>query len=242
MDLNADLGESWYHHRVGNDADLMPLLDSCNIACGFHGGDAMTLRETIDLALEHQVAIGAHPSFPDRKNFGRQAMEIPAPDLYALLLYQVAALKGMTEAAGGRLHHLKPHGALYHNLNGSIAGADALARVAVALEVPIIYGPPSGQLKMLAHVHGLNFWAEGFADRAYEPSLHLRSRQLPGATLEDPASVVKQVSSMVKEQTVLAVDGNTYPLSVQTICIHGDHPGSVERARAVRAVIGQRKI
>ncbi|MEL7161745.1 MAG: LamB/YcsF family protein, partial [Bacteroidota bacterium] len=95
MDLNADLGESWYAHRIGADAELMPLLDSCNVACGFHGGDAVTLRNTIDLALEHDVAIGAHPSFPDRKNFGRKTMEIPAPDLYALLLYQVAALKGM---------------------------------------------------------------------------------------------------------------------------------------------------
>ncbi|MEM1357299.1 MAG: 5-oxoprolinase subunit PxpA [Bacteroidota bacterium] len=237
MDLNADLGESWYTHRIGNDAELMPLLNSCNIACGFHGGDAVTLRNTIDLALEHKVAIGAHPSFPDRKHFGRRPMDIPAPDLYALLLYQVSALKGMVEAAGGVLHHLKPHGALYHYLNAYIGGADALARVAVALHIPLIYGPPTGQLQLMAHVHELTFWAEGFADRAYEPSLHLRSRQKEGATLEDQQVVMEQVRMLVEEKAVVATDGKRYPLEVQTICIHGDHPGAVARARHVRELL-----
>lgn len=237
MDLNADLGESWYAKRVGNDAELMPLLDSCNIACGFHGGDAATLRDTIELALEHNVAIGAHPSFPDRKHFGRRPMDVPAPDLYALLLYQVSALKGMVEAAGGTLHHLKPHGALYHYLNGSIGGADALARVAIALKIPIIYGPPTGQLSLMAHLHELDFWAEGFADRAYEPSLHLRSRQKEGAILASPEAVTEQVRLLVSEKAVVATDGKQYPLAVQTLCIHGDHPGAVNRARRVRELL-----
>lgn len=239
MNLNADLGESWYDRQIGNDTELMPLLDSCNIACGFHGGDAYTLLKTIELAQEHGVAIGAHPSFADRKNFGRERLEVDDEVLYAQLLYQVGALKTMVESLGETLHHLKPHGALYHYANEHPAAAQSIAILAAELEIPIVYGPPQGYLRVYAEEEGLEFWAEGFADRAYEPNLSLRSRHLPGSVLETPEQARTQVQRMLDRREVVASDGNAYPLIVQTICIHGDHDGAVERARAVRKVLNQ---
>ncbi|TXF91737.1 LamB/YcsF family protein [Neolewinella aurantiaca] len=236
MNLNADLGESWYKNTVGNDQELMPLLDSCNIACGFHGGDAYTILKTIELAVEHGVAVGAHPSFADRENFGRKRLEVEDEVLYAQLLYQVGALKSMVESLGEELNHLKPHGALYHYANESPAAAQSIAIVAAELEIPIIYGPPKGYLREFAEAEGLEFWAEGFADRAYEPTLHLRPRNQPGAVLESEEAARTQVQNMLKGH-VVATDGKSYPLEVQTICIHGDHEGAVERAEAVREIL-----
>ena len=238
MNLNADLGESWYDNAIGNDPELMPLLDSCNIACGFHGGDAYTMLKTIELAQEHGVAIGAHPSFADRKNFGRKRLDVDDEVLYAQILYQVSALKGMVESLGDTLHHLKPHGALYHYANEHPAAAQSVAIVAAELEIPIVYGPPSGYLRDFAEEEGLEFWAEGFADRAYEPTLHLRSRNQSGAVLENIEAARTQVQNLLNGQ-VVATDGKTYPLEVQTICIHGDHVGAVERAQAVRRVLNK---
>jgi UPF0271 protein len=239
MNLNADLGESWYQQKVGNDEEMMPLLDSCNIACGFHGGDAYTMLKTVELAQENGVSIGAHPGFPDRKNFGRKRMELEDEVLYAQLIYQVSALKGMVESYGEVLHHLKPHGALYHYANEHPAAAQAVAMVAGQLDIPIIYGPPQGYLRAFAEEEGLEFWAEGFADRAYEPNLSLRARKLAGAVLDDPDQARAQVQRMVGRKEVIASDGKAYSLEVQTICIHGDHEGAVERARAVRKVLNQ---
>lgn len=233
MNLNADLGESWYEKAIGNDRELMPLLDSCNIACGFHGGDAYTMLKTIELAQEHGVAIGAHPSFADRKNFGRQRLEVDDEVLYAQVLYQVSALKGMLESLGEELHHLKPHGALYHYANEHPGAAQSIAIVAATLEIPIIFGPPTGYLRDFAEEEGIEFWAEGFADRAYEPTLHLRSRHQTGAILESNEAARTQVQNLLKGQ-VAATDGKVYTLEVQTICIHGDHEGAVERAQEVR--------
>jgi len=237
MNLNADLGESWYQQKVGNDAELMPLLDSCNIACGFHGGDAYTMLKTIELAQEHGVLIGAHPGFADRKNFGRKRLELEDETLYAQLMYQVSALKGMVESYGEDLHHLKPHGALYHYANEHPAAAQSVAIVAIQLGIPIIYGPPQGYLRAFAEEEGLEFWAEGFADRAYEPNLSLRSRNLPGAILNGTDLARTQVQRIVERREVVATDGKAYSLDVQTICLHGDHDGSVERAQAVRKVL-----
>lgn len=252
MNLNADLGESWYDRKVGNDEGLMPLLDSCNIACGFHGGDALTIRHTIELALRHGVAIGAHPSFPDRKNFGRKRLTLSSDRLEALLLYQISALQGMVRSAGTHLHHVKPHGALYHYLNETPEAAQVLFRVTDALQIPLVYGPPRGHLRGAAAGAKAGYWSEGFADRRYElraaqpaagataarsPALHLRPRHLDRATLDEPEDAAEQVRRMVIHQTVRTLDGHDHPLRVQTICIHGDHPGALQRARAVREVL-----
>ena len=254
MDLNADLGESWYGKRVGNDEALMPLLDSCNVACGFHGGDALTMHETVELAIRHGVNIGAHPSFPDRKNFGRRRMNISLPALSAQLIYQIGALQTMVRLRGTALHHVKPHGALYHYLNGEQAAAEMFVGVVKSLGIPLIYGPPEGCLRGAAAGAEIGFWSEGFADRRYEvwrmdfsspfpasqsPTLHLRSRQYDDATLGEPVAAAEQVRKMVAEGKVTATDGQDYALAVSTICIHGDHPGAIARARAVRAVLDE---
>ena len=235
MLLNADLGESWYDHRVGNDDGLMPYLDLCNVACGLHGGDALTLQHTIPLAQRHGVRIGAHPSFPDRKHFGRRQMDLPDDRLYALLLYQVSALAGMVSAlADASLYHVKPHGALYHYANRHRPAAESLVRVALELNITYVMGPPRGALRSAAEVAGLGYLAEGFVDRRYEPSLELRSRQLPAACIEDVEAAARQAYELAAHQRVLDTTGSYQTLRVDTLCLHGDHPGAAERARRVR--------
>lgn len=240
MLLNADLGESWYDHKVGDDEALMPSLDLCNVACGFHGGDALTIYRTIELAQRHGVRVGAHPSFPDRRHFGRRMMELESDRLHALVLYQVSALQGMVRSVtGDRLSHLKLHGALYHYANDHPVAAAAIARVAHELGISHLIGPPAGALIDAANQRGLSYWAEGFVDRAYQDSLHLRPRTYDDACLEEITAAVAQTELLLKGE-VRAVDGQTYPLLVDTLCIHGDHAGAAERARAVRDVLDRR--
>lgn len=237
MLLNADLGESWYDNHAGNDQALMPYLDLCNVACGFHGGDALTIYRTIELAGRYGVKIGAHPSFPDRKNFGRQAMQLDTTRLHALLLYQVSALQGMVMSmTGSGLSHLKPHGALYHFANGHPEAAYAVASVATQLDIPHLIGPPTGALRDAADREKLSYWAEGFADRAYQPTLHLRPRTYADACLDKVEDAVAQ-TELLAAGKVRAVDGKMYAIKVDTLCVHGDHAGAAERARAVRAVL-----
>ena len=237
VELNADLGESWYSNVVGQDEELMPYLDACNVACGLHGGDALTIQRTLELAARHGVAVGAHPSFPDRAGFGRRVVDMSDERLYALLLYQVSALSGMAQAAGLYLAHLKPHGALYHFTDRQPAAAASVVRVMEKLSIPILYGPPGGALEAAARKADLEFYAEGFADRVYEPTLHLRPRQKEDATIDDPGAAAEQARMLALEGRVVASDGNRYPLQVRTLCLHGDHPGAVDRARAVRATL-----
>ncbi len=243
MDLNADLGESWYAHRIGNDSSLMPLLDSCNVACGFHGGDALTMRRTIELALVHGVNIGAHPSFPDREHFGRRKMLLTAEQIEALVLYQVAALHGMTQAAGGSLTHLKPHGALYHYaaFGPDPKAAAALARVAYAFDKLTIYGPQGSYLEREAGLLGVPFHAEGFADRGYQSYNRLLPRGAAGAVLHELKDCVDQAVRFAGGEVRLQ-DGSTVPATVQTLCVHGDHRGAVDRARAVREALNDMNV
>ncbi|MGB3799339.1 MAG: 5-oxoprolinase subunit PxpA [Lewinella sp.] len=236
MELNADLGESWYDNTVGDDSALMPYLDACNIACGFHGGDALTMQRTIDLALEYGVTIGAHPSFPDREHFGRRHVDLDPDRLYASLLYQVAALKGMVLAAGGRLHHLKAHGALYHFTNRDTLAAECLVSVMTALDVPVLFGPPIGELRKAATAAEVLFYGEGFADRRYESPFLLTPRDQPNACIDDVSGAIEQVRLMREAGLVETPDGKVR-LDVDTICIHGDHAGAAVKARAIRELL-----
>ena len=234
MDLNADLGESWYGHKIGNDALIMPFLDSCNVACGFHGGDALTMRDTIALAQRHGVDIGAHPSYPDREHFGRRRMSLPPDRLEALLLYQVSALRGMVKAAGARLTHVKAHGALYHDaaFGRDPALAESIINVARLSGELRVYGPEGSHLQRAAEAAGLDFWAEGFADRAYRAYNQLAPRKDPGAVLSDSNTCARQARSLAGG-TVTLDSGETARVNIQTICLHGDHRGAAERARAI---------
>ncbi|MFH0751114.1 MAG: 5-oxoprolinase subunit PxpA [Chloroflexota bacterium] len=235
IDLNADVGEGLGPWPMGDDDALIPLVTSVNVACGFHAGDPLGIRRTVRLALEARCAVGAHPGYPDLVGFGRRAMDLAPDELEAAVLYQVTALAGIVAAEGGRLAHVKPHGALYHRASLDPEAAAAVARAVAAASPGLrLVGPPGSALLAAGAAAGLACLAEGFADRAYEADGRLRSRGLPGALLDDPARAGAQAVSIARDERVTAVDGTVLPLAVATLCVHGDRPGAALIAAAVR--------
>lgn len=233
LDLNADLGEG-----CAFDTELMSIVTSCNIACGGHAGDAQSMRNALLLAKQHGVAAGAHPSFPDRKNFGRANMELSGSDLETVLANQICALRRLADEINLDLTHLKPHGALYNMAAKDVSLADSILKVLVqTMQGAAIYGPPHSQLQRAAHDRGVPFIAEGFADRAYESNGSLRNRRLEGAVLHDPHDQTKQAVNIATRQEVRSYDGATIPLPVQTLCVHGDTPTALTAARAIRSTL-----
>jgi UPF0271 protein len=238
IDLNSDLGESFGPWPMGCDTELMPLITSANIACGFHAGDPGTMRATVALARTHGVAIGAHPGFPDLVGFGRRDLKASPREIEDFVLYQAGALAGVAAAQGARLQHVKAHGALYTMACRDGAMADALARAVAALDRSLLlFGLPGSELLRAGRAAGLRVAAEGFADRAYEADGSLVSRSKPGSVIRDAASVAARAVRMAREREVVAVDGSVIRVEVDTICLHGDTPGAVELARAVRAAL-----
>lgn len=237
VDLNSDLGEGFGAWRMGEDAAMYPLISSANLACGFHAGDPPTMLAGARLALEHGVAIGAHPSYRDLAGFGRRAIDADPHELHAELLYQVSALRGIAAAVGAEVRYLKPHGALYTRVAGTGAlaegHADAVARVAAECGLALL-GLPGSTIERLAVERGIRFVAEGFADRAYLADGTLAPRSIPGAVIEDPAEVAARAVRMVLEGTVDTLDGGSIPLEIASLCVHGDTPGAVGMARATR--------
>ncbi len=234
IDLNADLGEGTQTKRFPNEADIFSYLSSCNIACGFHGGDPIFIEEAIGQALQHGLRIGAHPSYPDRPNFGRAPMHLPPKELQAILRYQVCALKGMVESLGGQLSYVKPHGALYH----ALCQHEEQAQLAVAIFQSIspelrVMGLPGSALARAAQSAGLGFIREAFADRRYGADGQLLSRKQPGAVLHDPAEVVAQVRQTLMEGMVTTDAGGRLPLQADSLCIHGDNPMAVPILKAL---------
>lgn len=225
MDINCDMGESYGRFRVGNDAALMPYISSCNLACGFHGGDPLTLKQTIQLANECKVSIGAHPSFPDLQGFGRRRMEMKLADFEALMQYQLYAVAGMVHAEAQQpLHHVKPHGALYHFLSTEKAYALALMQIMHQWDAELIlYGAAHSDMYLWAAEAQVPFWAEAFMDRRYEADGTLRSRQFPDAVITDPQEAVDQALRIIHEQKVRTVSGELIDINAQTLCIHGDN-------------------
>jgi UPF0271 protein len=235
IDLNADVGESFGAHQIGCDEGLMKAITSANIAAGFHGGDPSVLRDTVRLAKEHRVAVGAHPGFADLAGFGRREMRLTAREAEDLVLYQIAAVAGVAAAEGVRLRHVKPHGALYNMAARDSVLASAIARAAAAVDPSLIlYGLPNSELLKAARTAGLRTAAEGFADRAYEPDGALMSRRKPGALLLDPEIVVARALRLVREHAVAASDGTPLTLHIDTLCVHGDTPGADELAARLR--------
>jgi UPF0271 protein len=223
IDLNADVGESFGRWELGSDAELIPIITSVNIACGAHAGDPLVIERTIELALKAGAAIGAHPGFPDRQGFGRRDLAMTPDEVEAEVLYQVAAVAGMVTAAGGRLRHVKAHGALYNLAVRERSIAEPIVRAVHRLSRDlIVVGPPSSALVDSARELGLPIATEGFADRAYESDGSLRSRRLPGAVLSDPGAAAAQAVSLARSGRFT------------TLCIHGDSPDAPRLARAVR--------
>jgi len=230
IDLNADVGEA-----VGDDEGVLPSVSSANIACGFHAGNPAVIRSTVQLALRHGVAVGAHPGFQDPEGFGRREIRVSAAELENLVAYQIGALAAVAALEGARLSHVKPHGALYNMAARDSVLASAIARAAAAVDPSLIlYGLPNSELLKAARSAGLRTAAEGFADRAYEPDGALMSRRKPGALLLDPEIVVARALRLVREHAVAASDGTPLTLHIDTLCVHGDTPGADELAARLR--------
>jgi UPF0271 protein len=235
IDINSDVGESFGAYRIGNDAGLMKSITSANIAAGFHGGDPSVLRETIRLAKANGVAVGAHPGFPDLVGFGRRELNVTPKEAEDFVLYQVAAVAGVAAAEGARIQHVKPHGALFNMAVRNRELSDAIARgVATFDRSLVLFGLPGSEILAAGRAAGLRVAAEIFADRAYEPDGQLVSRRKPGAVIHDPDHVVSRAVQMVKDRGVKAVDGSFVALEADTICVHGDTPGSDVLASRLR--------
>jgi UPF0271 protein len=236
IDINSDVGESFGAYSIGHDAGLMKAITSANIAAGFHGGDPSVLRETIRLAKANGVAVGAHPGFPDLVGFGRRELNVTPKEAEDFVLYQVAAVTGVAWAEGVPVQHVKPHGALFNMAVRNAELAAAIARAVAAINPKLIlFGLPGSEILKAGRAAGLRVAAEVFADRAYEPDGSLASRRKPGSVIHDPATVVARAVRMAKERTVVAVDGSVVSLEADTMCLHGDTPGSDDLAAKIRA-------
>jgi UPF0271 protein len=234
IDLNADLGEG-----CGTDEALLDLISSANIACGWHAGDAATMAQTVQWALARGVAVGAHPSYPDRENFGRTEMN-RAPELvYADVLYQIGALAAIVQAQGGRLAHVKAHGALYNQAARDPVLADAIVRAVRDFDPGLtFFGLAGSAMVRVARDAGLKVKEEVFADRGYNPDGSLVKRGTPGALHEDEEVALGQTLTMVREQRVRAIDGTWVPIRAETVCLHGDGAHALAFARRIRERLG----
>lgn len=238
VDLNCDVGESFGAWTLGADAEVLAHVTSANIACGFHAGDATTMRRTVDLAIERGVAIGAHPGLPDLAGFGRRVMEVSPDEAYEMVVYQLGALAAFAAARGGRLAHVKPHGALYNMAATRAPLADAIARAVRDVDRGLmLFGLAGSRLVDAARAVGIVAVEEVFADRRYAADGTLVSRSERGAVIDDAAVAVRQAVRMVREGKVTAIDGTDLPVRADTICIHGDTPGAAGHARALRAAL-----
>ena len=240
VDLNGDVGEASSDGPAGQDPELMPHITSANVACGFHAGDPGVMRATVALAREHGVAVGAHPGFPDPEGFGRRELTFSPSDVEDFVAYQVGALAAIAAAQGVRLQHVKPHGALFNMAVRDPALADAIARAAAVIDPTLILvGLPGSEIVAAGKRAGLRTAGEGFADRGYQPDGTLVPRQQQGALIDDPDRVVPRTVRMVCDQTVEAIDGSCVPLSIDTVCVHGDTPGAADLAARIRAALGE---
>jgi len=238
VDLNADMGESFGAYKLGQDALLMPAITSASVACGFHAGDPGVMRETVSLARQHDVSVGAHPGFPDLVGFGRRDIRATAREVEDLVVYQIGALAAVAATQGLRLQHVKAHGALYNMAVRDAALADAIARATAAVDrTLILFGLPGSELVAAGQRAGLRTAREGFADRAYRRDGTLVPRHEPGAVIEDPEMVVSRAVSMARDHVVMARDGSQIALDIETICVHGDTPGAAMLASRMRQAL-----
>lgn len=235
VDLNCDMGESFGRYRLGEDAALLEIVTSANVACGFHAGDPEVMQRTVARAVRNDVAIGAHPGYPDLQGFGRRDLSMTPSALKAGLIYQIGALAAFAQAAGKDLSHVKPHGALYNAAARDPSIAETVAGAIHALNPDlVIVTQPGTPLARAARDLGLRVALEGFADRTYQPDGTLRPRSEPGAVLHKPDRIAERAVRMVTAQKVEAYNGETIPLRIDTLCVHGDTPGAAAIARAVR--------
>lgn len=236
IDLNCDMGESFGAWNMGHDIEILPLVSSANIACGYHAGDPATMRKTVAAAIGNRVAIGAHPGLPDLVGFGRRNMDITPQQAYDMVVVQVGALAATAASQGARLSHVKAHGALYNMAVRQPVLARALAKAVRDVDPTLVfYALASSDMARIAAEVGLTVAHEVFADRTYQSDGSLTPRTRPDAMIEDPEVSIRQVLRMVREGRVTAVDGTDVEVRADTLCIHGDQPGAVVFAKAIRA-------
>lgn len=238
IDLNADLGEGFGVWRLGDDEALLDVLSSANVACGFHAGDPLLLRRVCAAAAGRGVTIGAQVSYRDLAGFGRRRMDVAPDELAADVIYQLGALDGCARVAGTRVRYVKPHGALYNTCADDREQADAVAAAVADYDPSLpLLGLPGSALATAAGRHGLTFVAEAFADRAYTAAGRLVSRREPGAVVTRSDEVVARALGIARDGRLTAADGSVVDVDARSLCLHGDTPGAVELARAVRAAL-----
>ena len=236
VDLNSDLGESFGSWKMGNDEQILPVVTSANIACGFHAGDPLGILKTLKQAAKLNITIGAHVAYPDLVGFGRRNMDLSRDELIADVLYQISALDGLAKVAGSQAKYVKPHGALYNTIAQDKAQAQAVID-AIKMYNPelVLVALAGSQLVEQAKTSGLKVVSEAFADRAYNKDGSLVSRRLEGAVLHDVDFVAKRVVSMLKNGGVESIDGVFTPIQADTICLHGDTAGALQMSAAIKA-------
>ena len=239
IDLNADVGEGFGAWSMGADEALLEHVTSANVACGFHAGDPSVIERTVARAARAGVAIGAHPSYYDLRGFGRREMRVPADEVEADVVYQVGALMAFARAHGAPLTHVKPHGALYNQAAVDPELAQAIARGVARVDRALVMVGLAGSLAMreAALASGLRFAAEAFVDRAYDAQGRLVPRSRPGAVTSDPAAAAAAALRLVRDRTVVSIEGHHVAVEADTLCLHGDNPRALDLARAVRAAL-----
>jgi UPF0271 protein len=238
IDLNSDMGEGFGVWEMGDDFALLDYIDSTNIACGWHAGDPERMKNLVAAAIEKNVFIGAHPSLPDLLGFGRREMAITPNDAYNYVLYQAGALQAFIYAQGGKLHHVKPHGALYNQAAKDFNLARAIAQATKDLgDGIILYGLASSCFVEAAQEVGVPLWQEVFADRRYTPEGYLVPRKQANALIETEDEAIKQVLRMANKSEVVALDGSVVKVQADTLCIHGDGPSALDFVRKIRPLL-----
>ncbi|GAC1032102.1 LamB/YcsF family protein [Pseudomonas sp. No.21] len=237
--LNCDMGESFGAWAMGDDEHAMPLVDQANLACGFHASDPMTMLRTVELAVDHDVTIGAHPAYPDLVGFGRRRMELPPDEVRALVLYQIGALDAFCRASGTQVAYVKPHGALYNDLvrNDALLEAvlDACASYRKGLPLMVLALADNRRELRLADAADVPLMFEAFADRAYLSDGQLAPRRLEGAVHHDPERIIAQAVAIARGEAFVDIDGKPLQLVADSLCVHGDNPGSLAVLRRLRA-------
>ena len=240
MDINADAGEGFGRWALGDDAGLFPHLTSVNLALGFHAGDPLGMAESVRLAQQCGLGIGAHPGYPDLQGFGRRELALSAGEIHAATLYQLGALSGFLKAEGAQMQHVKAHGALYFRIHADAAAGLAFCRAVQAFApeaaIMVLAGPAGDELAGVVAGLGLRVWREAFPERGYAPDGLLAARSLPGSSIHDPREAARRAVGMARGE-VEALDGTPIAMQADTLCIHGDNPAAVEIARAIRAAL-----
>ncbi|MBN8251291.1 LamB/YcsF family protein [Priestia flexa] len=243
IDVNCDLGESYGVYKIGNDREILKFVSSANIACGFHAGDPTVMRETVKLALHHDVAIGAHPGLQDLRGFGRRNIQISPSEAYDLVVYQIGALYGFVKAEGGTMQHVKPHGALYNMAAKDAALSKAIAEAVYAVNPELIlFGLSGSELIKAGKEIGLQTANEVFADRTYQEDGSLTLRTMKGALIEEDEVAINQVIGMIEQKEVQSQQGTTVPIQADTVCIHGDGTHALQFAHALNTAFKQADI